>query len=246
MAKTVFERKFCQNLRRLDKRLKAYLEDTEKKENIHDVSVSIRKHDIMSSLLSKKVRKRCRPSIKKYREFLRANNSARDCDIITGRLAALGAHVTGDLQKKKRAELLRAVRLARSLKKIQPMQFGAPDSKRTDKIADRLVTRVLETLPVVLSDASRVEELHRIRRNLRKLRYITDVMPHSTKKKYMTKLRRAIGKGESLEELQDLLGSIHDCDITIDYLRTKNDDRILGKEIRNRGLLYEKFISYLK
>lgn len=98
--------------------------DPENEKNIHDVRVSIRRLDTMFSLLPKKARKRYRGSIEKYREFLRTNSSARDCDIIAGRLAALGAFDMADLQDKKRTEVARAARLARSLKKLRPMQPG--------------------------------------------------------------------------------------------------------------------------
>lgn len=242
MAKSAFERKFRQNLKRVDKRLEAYLADPNE-DNIHDVRVSIRRLDSMFSLLSKKVRKR-HSGIKKYREFLRANSNARDCDIIAGRLAILGAPSMADLQEKKKAELARAVRLARSLEKLQ-LQPGEPDCKRTDKMAGRLVGRIKEMLPAVLSDGSRVEELHRMRRDFRKLRYILDAVPGS-RKKYMKKLQKAAGKGVPVEEVQDLLGSIHDCDITIEYLQSKGARQILGKEIANRRRLYQEFVAYMK
>ena len=245
MAKSVFGKKFRQNLRRVDKRLEVYLADPENGKSIHDIRVSIRRLDAMFSLLPKKVRKRYRGDIKKYREFLRANSSARDCDIIAGRLAMLGAPGAADLQEKKKAELARAVRLARSLEKL-PTQPGEPDGKRTDKMAGRLVGRIRATLPAVLSDGSRVEELHRMRRDLRKLRYILDVVPSASGKRYVKKLQKAAGRDVPLEELQDLLGSIHDCDITIEYLRSKGDKQFLGKEIASRMRLYKKFVRYMK
>src|SRR5688572_23163785 len=126
MAKSAFRRKFRQNLRRVDKRLKVYLADPENEESIHNIRVSIRRLDAMFSLLPKKVRKKYRGSIKKYREFLRANSNARDCDIIAGRLAVQGAPGAADLQEKKKTELAMTVRLARSLEKL-PMQPGEPD-----------------------------------------------------------------------------------------------------------------------
>jgi CHAD domain-containing protein len=230
----------------VDNRLKAYLADPENEDNIHDIRVAIRRLNSTFSLLPKKVRKRYRPGIEKYRKFLRANSNARDCDIIAGRLATLGDHSFADLQEKKRAELARAVKLARLLEKLPCIKLGEPDQKRTEKMAGRLVGRIKTMLPSVLSDGSKVEELHRMRRDLRKLRYILDVVPPDNKKKCMKELQKMIGKNVSLEELQDLLGSIHDCDITIEYLRSKGVKEILDKEVANRMQLYQKFVSHMK
>jgi hypothetical protein len=192
------------------------------------------------------VRRRYRGSIEKYKEFLRANSNARDCDIIAGRLAALGAPGMSDLQEKKRAELAKAVVIARSLEKLRPMRPVRLDNKRIDKMASRLVGRIEELLPVTLSDGSRVEEIHKMRRNFRKLRYIMEVLPPACQKKCMKNCRKVIGKAVSLQEMQDLLGSIHDCDITIEYLRSKGATQVLGKEIANRTQLYNRFVRYMK
>jgi hypothetical protein len=62
----------------------------------------------------------------------------------------------------------------------------------------------------------------------------------------MKKLQKATGKDVPLEELQDLLGSIHDCDITIEYLRGKGDRQVLGKEVASRMRLYKKFVRYME
>ena len=64
---------------------------------------------------------------------------------------------------------------------------------------------------------------------------------------YMKKLVRATGKNMGLAELQDLLGSIHDCDITIEYLKSRPDAmRLLDRERGNRKRLYQKFVRYMK
>jgi CHAD domain-containing protein len=247
MPKSVFERKFQRDIKRVNKRLRTYIDDPESNKNIHDVRVSIRKLDIVFSLLSKKIRMRHGGKIERYREFLKANSSARDCDIIAGHLATLGAYEIGDLENKKKAELSRAAKLARSLKKLPPGLADMPDVKRVDKIANSLVARIEGTLPLVLSDGNRVEELHRMRRDLRKLRHVLNVVPARSRKMFMKKLSKATGRKMELEEMSDLLGSIHDCDITIEYLKGKTDSKqLLKEETSNRELLYQKFIRYVE
>ena len=78
MAKPAFERHFRQNQKRVDRRLGAYLADPENEDNIHDVRVAIRRLDATFSLLPKKVRRRHRAGMEKYREFLKASSNARD------------------------------------------------------------------------------------------------------------------------------------------------------------------------
>ena len=246
MAKTIFERKFGQNLRRVNKRLETYLADPENEENIHDIRTSIRRMDATFSLLPKKIRKRYRGKIRSYRELLRANSKARDYDIISGRLKLMQASgMEAELNGKKKAELARAVRLARSLKKLPQLQFGPADEDRLDKISGRLVKRISQSIPIVLSDGSKVDELHRMRRNFRKLRYTLDVVPPEMKKKYKNSVHKIIGRGVVFRELQDTLGSIHDCDITIEYLKTVNANQILDLVISSRRQLYEKFVKYI-
>lgn len=86
-----------------------------------------------------------------------------------------------------------------------------------------------------------------MRRDLRKLRYILDAAPAGSRKTCMKKLVRAAGKSIKLEELQDLLGLIYDCDITIEYPKGRPDAwQLLDREVANRKRLYQKFAMYMK
>jgi CHAD domain-containing protein len=247
MAKSVFGQKFRQNVKRVGRRLKAYLADPESEKNIHDVRTAIRRLDATFPLLPKKVRRRYRGGIEKYREFLKASSNARDCDIITDRISTLGDLDTTDLQKKKKIELAKSTRLARPLKRLPPMRLaGAPDGRRIDKVVRRLAGRIGKTLPVVLSDSSRVEELHRLRKDFRKMRYVLEMVPAGDRKGYVKKAFRITGRDIALRELQALLGLIHDSDITIEYLRSRGSRQLMNREVANRMQLYKKFVRHMK
>lgn len=247
MAKTVLERKFHQNQRRVDKRLKAYLAEPESEKNIHNIRTSLRRLDATFSLLPKKVRRRHRGRFEKYRQFLKASSKARDCDIIAGRISTIGDLDTADLQRKKKAELAKITKLARLLKKLPPMRLAnAPDDRRIDKVVRRLLEVIAKVLPAVLADSKKVDELHRLRKNFRKLRYILEMIPDEDRKWYMRKAVKPIGRNIVLKEIQALLGLIHDCDIAIDYLRSKGNGQILNIEIGNRMQLYKKCVVYIK
>lgn len=246
MAKSAFARKFRQNGKRADERLQAYLANPENEKNIHDVRTSVRRLDSTFSLLPKKVRTRYRGRIEKYRAFLRASSRARDCDVIAGRVSTLGDLDTADLQRKKKAELARATLLARPLKRLPPMRL-VQDDRRIGKVARSLIGRIGNELPAVLSDSAKVKELHRLRKDFRKLRYILETVPAADRKKYMKKAARAAGRDLELKELQALLGLIHDSDVTIEYLHGRPEaGQILKKEIRSREQLYQKFVRHMK
>jgi CHAD domain-containing protein len=253
-----YKQRFRQNVRRVGRRLDAYLADQGTENSIHDVRTSIRRLDVSFSLLPKKLRKRKNRQIKKYRKFFKANSNARDLDIIRGKIAALaegapGAEkLLGQLQKKRKAELGRAGKLGRSLKKMQPVQLDSSSSipagkleSRIDRAAGKLGVKINEAFPVVLSDSSKVEELHRLRKDCKKLRYILEMVPPAGRKKY----ERAVSLALALEELQDLLGAIRDSDITIEYLqgsRTKVAGELAAREAGNRDRLYRDLVRRAK
>lgn len=253
-----YKQRFRQNVRRVGRRLDAYLADQGTENSIHDVRTSIRRLDVSFSLLPKKLRKRKNRQIKKYRKFFKANSNVRDLDIIRGKIAALaegapGAEkLLGQLQKKRKAELGRAGKLGRALKKMQPVQLDSSSSipagkleSRIDRAAGKLGVKVNDAFPVVLSDSSKVEELHRLRKDCKKLRYILEMVPPAGRKKY----ERAVSLALALEELQDMLGAIRDSDITIEYLqgsRTKVAGELAAREAGNRDRLYRDLVRRAK
>lgn len=242
-----YKQRFRQNVRRVGRRLDAYLADQGTENNIHDVRTSIRRLDVSFSLLPKKLRKRKNRQIKKYRKFFKANSNVRDLDIIRGKIAALAKGAPG-------AEKLlgRAGKLGRALKKMQPVQLDSSSSipagkleSRIDRAAGKLGVKINEAFPVVLSDSSKVEELHRLRKDCKKLRYILEMVPPAGRKKY----ERAVSLALALEELQDMLGAIRDSDITIECLqgsRTKVAGELAAREAGNRDRLYRDLVRRAK
>jgi CHAD domain-containing protein len=49
----------------------------------------------------------------------------------------------------------------------------------------------------------------------------------------------------SLRELQDILGSIHDIDITIDFVEAHDAKQLISNERLKRRLAYNKFVDYV-
>jgi CHAD domain-containing protein len=75
------------------------------------------------------------------------------------------------------------------------------------------------------------------------LRYMLELLPDDNKLAVQTR--------QSLQKIQDNLGSIHDFDFTIGYLRSlpqsSNEiQEIVDKENDIRRLQFEKFVNYSK
>jgi CHAD domain-containing protein len=252
------EVKFLQNSKRLDKRIKIYLGDPSNEKHIHDVRTSLRRLDTFYSLLPKKLRKRNRKLVEQCKSFFRANSKIRDLDIIRKKIAVLAkgapdaSKLDLQLQRRRKTELRQALRLAKALGKILSLAIkGIPSSKiekRMNKMIERLTIRIREILPLVLSDNTKKEELHSLRKNCKKLRYVFEVLPESHIKKYGKKLDSTVG-GKDLKEIQEKLGLIHDSDITMDYLQNSRQrlaKQLVNKETAERNNLYIEFVKYMK
>ena len=255
---TFFEVKFHQNFQRVVKRLKIYLADPNNEKNVHDVRTSLRRLDTFYSLLPKKLRKRNRKQIKKYKDFFRANSKIRDLDIIRNKVAALAkgapdaSKLELQLQRKRQTELRQAVKLAKALEKVSSLAVkGTPPYKiesRISKMIERLSVWIREMLPLILSDDTKKEEIHILRKNCKKLRYIFEVLPERYIKKYSKKVDGATG-GKDLNEIQEMLGAIRDSDITIEYSQKSRSGfakQLVVKEAVERDHLYREFVKYMK
>ncbi|HEY8110431.1 MAG TPA: CHAD domain-containing protein, partial [Candidatus Nitrosotenuis sp.] len=85
-----------------------------------------------------------------------------------------------------------------------------------------------------------VEELHRLRKEYKKLRYILELTEDPESSNFI----------KNLKQLQDILGSIHDSDITIDFLKKLPSKykigEIIKKENDSRTQVYQKFVELHK
>lgn len=113
--------------------------------------------------------------------------------------------------------------------------------KRFRKSSVKLIENIQALIPVATSSEKRIAELHELRKDCKKLRYLLELAPNSESSNFITKLK----------EMQDLLGSVHDSDITIDFLKKMPSKyniskELLKKESELRSQLYEKFVETQK
>ena len=117
--------------------------------------------------------------------------------------------------------------------------------KRYNKLISNFGSRIQLNLPLVMTDADKVNELHEMRKDCKKLRYLLELVPHGKSTgKNVSKLE------EELENMQDLLGAIHDCDAAVAYLKrqTKRQRRndIIEHIVQERKKRYEDFLIHCK
>ena len=248
-----FVTKLQENMQKVDNRVNNYLADPNE-DNIHDIRTAIRKLDASFRSLPKKVRKRTRVSnyITASKRLFKINSQIRDYDIIYGKLKkyssdSIYAELTRSLEKRRDTKIRKARNVALSLKDKSPKidEEDIPGKKlqqRFKNIVGRFSDRIELNFPIVLTNSKKVGELHEMRKDCKKLRYLLELLPDQNKE-----IQRMITE---LEEIQDMLGSIHDEDITIAYLKRIRNPRavhyILDDEIEERNHKYEEFIQFCK
>ena len=251
-----FLTKLSENLQKVNNRINKYLKKPNAKQ-IHDIRTSIRRLDATFSTLPKKYRNGS--SLSKYvlqcKELFKINSEIRDFDIIIEKLQKYPSsgqrdNIIEDLRKTKLARLERAKTIAVPLKSIDTGtildELGVTEKelqKRFIKIVSRLISTIDSIFPVVLSNPQALEELHDLRIACKKLRYMLELLPNNNKLAVQTR--------ESLKKIQDNLGSIHDSDFTIGYLKSlpqssKQIQEIIDKENDYRRLQFERFLNYSK
>ncbi len=97
----------------------------------------------------------------------------------------------------------------------------------------------------VIQDKNKIKKLHELRKDCKKIRYALELLVKDNNKN-----NTAIRLIKTLQNIQDILGSIRDYDITIDYLKklepSKEIQEIINNEIEQRRLKYEEFLRFCK
>jgi CHAD domain-containing protein len=250
--KSSFASKYARSGKVLTKRLKAYLKDPNP-ENVRSLRIAIRRLHLSTELLPKKIRK-----TKTTQDFLTsldgassANAKVRDLDIILSKISTYKAQPSiegriGQIKETRESQLQAARRSTIALRNQQAPELREKDvsvsklQKRLDKITKQLVIAMNGRLPMILKDSSDVKDLHLLRMDCRRLRYLTELF----------RSKKTAGLLSRLRSWQFQLGFIHDSDLTIDYLRNLGEapemQPILNDLVTQRMQSYEKFSSSAK
>lgn len=186
--------------------------------------------------------------MRRIKKLMKVNASVRDRDIILGKLSshkkqAFTERLIADLRKVRKSSLKEAQKLALLVQKNPGPRVKTKDlseealKRRYDKVVKRLAEKISNELPIVREDASKVNELHVVRRDCKQLRYVLE----------MSEFTRPPRPLVTLRAWQDLLGTIRDSDVMIGYLRglvkSPEIQTTLNIEIENRAKDYHKFVE---
>ena len=228
--------------------------------NIHDIRKSIRRADSAYMILPKKYRKKRRfvKYIVTSKKFFKVNSKIRDYDIYSEKIqkySEISKNNDYDIKsiiiKYRNSELENAYEIAQKLQYLKCPRIKKKNKKklckqidnRFKKMSNKLEQVIGENIPLVLDDSKRIEELHQVRKDCKKLRYILELK--LTDKEIDKELFTLVN---DLENIQDHLGKIHDCDATISFFtrlkpKTEVHDQIIDNETKLRVDLYKNFIN---
>jgi CHAD domain-containing protein len=250
--KASFAVKYARTRKILSKRLKTYLKDPNP-ENVRSLRIAMRRMHLSTELLPKKIRKASttRDFLASLDEASRANARVRDLDIIITKISTYQPQSSieeqiAKIEETRNSQLQAARRQTIAFRKkpiprLRDKEFSVPKlQKRLDKITDELITSINGRLPMVLKDSNDAKDLHLLRIDARRLRYLAELFRSKKTARLLSRLR----------SWQSQLGFIHDSDLTIEYLRNLGEasdiKQILGDLVTQRLQAYEKFSSIAK
>jgi CHAD domain-containing protein len=187
------------------------------------------------------------------KELFKINSEIRDLDIIYEKLQKYPPNdssnkIIDTLKETRVTKLEYAKNIALALnntdasKLLDQIKVTQKElEKRYNKIIANLISNIETYFPIVITDSSRVEELHDLRKACKKLRYMLELLPIENK--------NALEMRKTLQKTQDILGTIHDYDFTINYLelneQPSNEVReIINNEMQERKSNYERFVKF--
>ncbi len=213
----------------------------------------MRRMHLSTELLPKKTRKAktTRDLLTSLDQASKANAKVRDLDIILSRIATYNPEVSieeriAKIKETRDSQLQAARRQTMALRKepiprVKEKELSIPKlQKRLNKTTNQLIAAINGRLPMVLKDSNDVKDLHLLRMDCRRLRYLAELFRSKKTTRLLSRLRL----------WQSQLGFVHDSDLTIDYLRNLGESPemqpILNDLVTQRMQAYEKFSSIAK
>jgi CHAD domain-containing protein len=271
-----------QNIQRVNNKLDDYLK-APNEEHIHDIRTSIRRLRASYQSLPKSIRnkKKIEKFVAKSKELFSINSKVRDYDIIFEMLSEYMSskmapkHEQQQLSQSSRAisnllksletvrnrELTESKTLAVELRKLSVPKLGDNNinisekklKKRFNSVVGKFANSIEKNYPVVLSSSKRLIELHEMRKDCKKLRYLLELLPIDADRKNQDK-DKVSQLIDELEKVQDMLGTIHDYDTTIAYIKKRVEnhskyrslDNIVKYVYEDRQKKFEQFIEYCR
>jgi CHAD domain-containing protein len=272
---------FVHNIHKVDDRLDDYLADPNEN-NIHDIRTSIRRLESAFLACPKQMRKKKMSQfVKESKRLFKANSEIRDFDIILEKVSQEGQmdelqieSFEKGIEKIRGQSLDKAVSIAHNLRKLDVPHINIYNSGydlellqnklmfQYNRVVLEYLLGIEKNIPIVINDSYRVEELHQVRKDSKKLRYLFELLltergkdkdnadkSNENKINNYSNNQNIWNQIESLKKMQDMLGNIHDYDMTIAYLKRQGKRKIFVTEMNisnHRMNKYKEFVNYFK
>src|SRR6476469_3017736 len=227
---------FVHNIHKVDTRLDNYLADPNEN-NIHDIRTSVRRLETAFLACPKQMRKKKTSQfVKEGKRLFKTNSEIRDFDIILEKVSQEGQMdelqiepFEKDIEKKRDQALEKAVSIAHKLRKLDVPHINIYDyGYDIELLQNKLMLPYNRVFFEFLLDIDKSNE--------------NKINNYSNNQNIWNQIER-------LKKMQDMLGNIHDYDITIAYLKRQGKRKSFVTEIniyKNRKNKYKEFINYFK
>jgi CHAD domain-containing protein len=252
LNKKIFLKKFTKITENFNENLDKYI-TAPNDENIHDIRVSIRRLESAYRILPKDVRKNqeIKDYVKKAKTLFKMNAAIRDYDIIYNTIESKYADSASELisspMETRTQQLKSANKYALEIFDLHIPKISKSSLKKTKlekrylRVLDEIILEIHKNIIISLEDEKKIDELHALRKNFKKLRYSLEL---ASNKESTTNVL------SNLKNIQDILGEIHDKDIIIDYLQNKIQasrySDIIETERLERNKKYHAFTAAMK
>ena len=233
------------------KLLELYLNDPINEENIHDIRICIRRIESAYFILPNSCKtKKSEIYVKQLKRFFSISNKIRDYDIILKKLNELQYNQESKLMltlmRNKLKQISKSIKFAKILSKLKEpkIKFSKKSSGKFEKKTLVLIKKFREYVPIVIEDELKVEELHSMRKTIKKIRYILELKEEEHNQESFKDIIL------QMKQLQKILGEIHDIDIFVSYLLRKETiardlPEIIKSEKSKRNTKYKVLVSAL-
>lgn len=251
-GKKLIIRKFGKYLKTFSKILDRYIARPDE-ESIHDIRVAIRRLQAIQRILPKNFRKSriMRGFYGKIKEMFRINTQIRDFDIICMKLEEKKrvqlAQIIDSIKNRRKKQLDAGHRIALAARELPVPRLKQSEiaetrlRKRYRKVVLGLVNEIKKNIPIVIDNDKKIEEIHKLRKDFKKLRYTIELT---------TEEADSLKSVKKLKKIQDELGMIHDSDIFLEHLRGMEPAPLLSDVIREevigRKKRYQQFVQVFR
>ena len=245
VSRKSFARQYAEGTRALSKMV-ANLPDRPSPDEIHDLRVATRRIQMVRGLLPRSLRKSEESKNFDFalKSILKVTSELRDMDTLMGSLENHRRSATADLLvnlENQRCDAATRAKLATGV--LGEILASEPDpsglsgkrlSRRLRKRVRKHSKAAASLLNAVLDDESKVEELHSLRKEVKKMRYLIELAD------------KAPARLSSLAKWQESLGAVRDLDVAITHLEGAHGDSGQGSILELRRARHSNYLKLVR